>query len=133
MKRITALLLFVSLFIDIGITNATAISQVGIACQTVNDWPVDVATVWPAAVKWHNKNPSKYAAEYMKGYIESWKLHSKVNDPNAIEIFRKYKNYWYLLEADLMYGANKLDNNAISVQYLALLMKKCSKYGRLKS
>jgi len=129
MKKNAIWLLLVSLFVNLGITNANAISQVGVACQTVNSWPVDFATVWPAAVKWQNKNPSKYAADYMRDYIESWKLYSKINDPNAIEIFRKYKNYWYLLEADLMFSTTKLDKNAISIQYLAPLMKKCSKYG----
>jgi hypothetical protein len=113
----------------IGITNANAISQVEIACKSVNYWPVDYATVWPAAIKKRSENPLKYAADYMKGYIASQKLYFKIKDPKAVNIFKQYENYWYLLEADLMYGGGKLNKSAISVQYLAPLMKKCSKYG----
>ena len=129
MKKSAIWLLLVSLFVNLGITNANAISQVAIACQSVNYWPVDFATVWPTAVKKRVENPSRYAADYMKGYIASQKIIFKIKDPKALKIFKKYETYWYLLEADSMYGSGKLDKNAISIQYLAPLMKSCSKYG----
>lgn len=108
---------------------AQASSQISMACKSVNNWPVDYATVWHTAVKKHNAAPQTVsAASYMSGYIESQKMIFKVTDPKAIAVYRKYQTYWTLLEQDLIVGNGTMPQNAYSTKYLGPLMKNCAKY-----
>jgi len=109
--------------------SAQAASQVSNACQTVNNWPVDYATVWPTAVKKHNASPETVsAAGYMRGYIEALKMGFKIKDVKAIAIYTKYQTYWTLLEEDLISGNGRMPRDAYSTKYLIPLMKSCEKY-----
>ena len=109
--------------------SANAVSEVSTACQAVNNWPVDYATVWHTAVKKHNASPDTVsAAGYMRGYIEALKMGLKIKDPKAIAIYTKYQNYWTLLEKDLISGNGRIPKDAYSTKYLIPLMKSCEKY-----
>jgi len=104
-------------------------SQISMACKSVNNWPVDYATVWHTAVQKHNAAPDTVsAAGYMRGYIDVQKMAFKINDPKAIAIYSKYQTYWTLLEQDLITGNGTMPQNANSTKFLSPLMKSCAKY-----
>lgn len=130
MKRRKTAVAFLSLILTFSfLPESKALTQVAIACMSVNNWPIDYTSVWTTAIKKHNASPNTItAASYMISYIEMQKLAFKIKDSNAITIYNSYEHYWTLLEQDLIKNAGKVPPYAVSIKYLAPLMKKCAKY-----
>lgn len=106
-------------------------SQWDYACEIVTGWPGDYATVWPTAVRKHNETPEEIsAAEYMNGYVESMALAVGISDSGPRIMIDQYKDYWELLEQDLIFGGGTLPQNPISTGKVSDLMRQCDELGR---
>ena len=105
-------------------------SQIGYACELINNWPTDYATTWGDAVKSHNASPETVsAADYMKDYIDVVSYAFKITDSEALNLVSKYKEYWEFLEFDLIVGRGVLPENGLSTSKLSNLMKYCDSIG----
>lgn len=97
------------------------------ACWMVQDWPNDWVLVWPKAVAFHNKAPTKNtAAAYMNSKAEVTKDLFKITDKKALNIIQGYEAYWGQLESDYIHNNGKQPgSNAPSTKVLSMLMTMC--------
>lgn len=106
-------------------------SQWDYACEIVTGWPADYATVWPTAVRKHNESPDQVsAAEYMQDYVTTMSLAFRISDAGPSLMISQYKDYWGLLEQDMIFGGGTLPDNPISSGQVADLMEQCDNLGR---
>lgn len=133
-KVSTFLSALISVIILSGCSNSnppSASNQLDYACAIVNNWPVDYATIWPLAVKNHNKSPELLSAgDYMKEYIDLESSLFEIDDQVAADIIDRYKNYWTLLELDLIRGGGMMPDDPISSGTVPDLMTYCDENGR---
>jgi hypothetical protein len=110
-------------------TNSSA--QLDLACALVNGWPEDYATIWPLAVKRHNESPDNISAgDEMIRYIDGALTLMTIDDREAERLVDGYKNYWQLLEVDLIRGGGTFPDDPISSEIVSSLMRSCEELGR---
>ena len=106
-------------------------SQWDYACEIVTGWPTDYATVWPTAERKHNEAPDQVsAAEYMQNYVTTMSSAFGISDAGPSLMVSQYKDYWSLLEQDLIFGGGVLPQNPVSSGQIADLMEQCDNLGR---
>ena len=110
---------------------ANSSSQLDLACAIVNNWPEDYVTIWPLAIKRHNESPDTVSAgDYMNEYLDLASSLYTIDDTEALGIIANYKNYWQLLEVDLIRGEGVLSKDPISSGIVGSLMQTCDDLGR---
>lgn len=111
----------------ISIEPSHALTEVEIACLSVNNFPSDLGQIWPVAVKKHNANPNNVtAASYMASYIQIQQMSFKIKDPIALLIYKVYNQYWNALEEDYNRGNGKLPKDGLATKILSPMLKACS-------
>ena len=100
------------------------------ACLIINNWPVDVASVWgPVAERAIAEGGS--AGEAMAGYVrvQSAVVMDDVTDPDALALVDDYQEYWRLFERDLIAaGGVSPSADSPSTQLGARLLETCAPY-----
>lgn len=110
-------------------TNSSA--QLDLACALVTGWPEDFATIWPLAVKRHNESPDNVSAgDEMIRYIDGALTLLTIDNEEAERLVNGYKNYWRLLELDLIRGGGAMPDDPISSGIVSSLMRSCDDLGR---
>jgi hypothetical protein len=106
-------------------------SQLDYACEIVNGWPADYASVWPTAVEKHNASPDEVsAAGYMQNYITSIATVFKITESEPLQMVEDYKDYWSMLEMDYINGGGTLPPSPLSTGIVSSLMQRCDELGR---
>lgn len=103
--------------------------QLAQACMVVNMWPTDVAIVWgPTSERARAKGESP--AEAMANYVNLQSLVAgDLTEPEAIELVEDYKNYWFLLEQDLIANPGQTpQEDWESTKEGSRLLQYCAKY-----
>jgi hypothetical protein len=106
-------------------------SQLDYACEIINGWPADYASIWPTAVQKHNAAPDDVSASgYMQGYITLLATEFKISDSEPSRMVESYKQYWSMLEMDYISGGGVLPDSPISTGIVSNLMQRCDELGR---
>jgi len=103
--------------------------QLNRTCSVVNAWPTDYFAVWGPAVEKSAKDGSS-PSDAMAAYITmQFSLLGDLTDPDALQIYEDYKEYWSLLERDLMTSGGKVpEAGSASVEEGARLLKFCGQF-----
>ncbi len=110
---------------------ANSSAQLNLACAIVNGWPEDYATIWPLAVKRHNESPETVSAsDEMVEYVDLASSLYEIDNVEARRLIDSYKNYWKLLEVDLIRGEGVMPEDPISSGIVGELMQSCDDLGR---
>lgn len=103
--------------------------QLSRACSIVNAWPSDYISVWGPTVKRAAENgtsPSDAMATYITAQLS---ILGDLTDPDAIQIYEDYKEYWILLERDLVAnGGNAPESGSPIVEEGSRLLKFCAQF-----
>lgn len=101
-------------------------SQLDYACEIINGWPADYASVWPTAVEKHNASPEEVSASgYMQSYITAMATGFKITDTEPSQMVEDYKDYWSMLEMDYINGGGVLPSSPLSTGIVSNLMQRC--------
>ena len=103
--------------------------QLSRACGIVNAFPSDYVSVWGPAVERAAANgtaPSVAMATYITMQLS---FLGELTDPDAVQIYEDYKEYWRLLERDLIANGGKApESGSVSVEEGARLLNFCAQF-----
>ena len=103
-------------------------AQIERACILVNGWPVDYASVWPAVVESSIPNGKSAGEEMASAYLQPVIDQFEITDPTAGRIAREYKEYWRMLEREVIATGALPNADSPSLQLLASLQEECAPY-----